>query len=307
MEDNQIEAQELDALEKLTPIYDQDGKALGILYNGGHEPDYMNYIYPKFHIYIWRDEKIIDLTSAQIKLQIYEYNLETNTKGSLIIEIDPSTEGNFFEYEIPNSPNQVYIILNVYETEWKTYEFDTPVIGTKTAGEDRTFDLNMKLTYSKSEDQTFLQNLLSPILDGITFIVDFFFNFSKHCIDNLKLGVETLFVPEKDFLPEWSEKMQQTVEEKVPILTLPITILSEFVQGHDSYFVEEGAGFSWNPIIINDLEYFPGGSINFADVVQQNEEVARIREIGLMFTNFGISLAFANYLRKKTNIIFGKD
>lgn len=304
---DEIQAQAFENFEKLEFLYDQNNKAIGVLYNGGHEPDYMNYVFPKFQLYIWRDDDIIDLTSAQIKLQIYTYDLNTHTKGNMIQEIDPSPNGNFFEYEIPNSPSQVYILLNVYETEWKTYEFETPVIGTKTAGEDRTYDLNMKLTVSLTEDQTFFEKLIQPIKDLIQLICDFVYTFFDRLTEFIDKTLDWLLIPKNDFLPKWSTEMEQKVNEKIPALALPLTTLHDFIWDHESYYVEHGAGFEWQPIEINGEIYFPGGGINFKDEIEKTPQLEEIFNLGRLFTNFTIAMAFVHYLRRKTSIVFGAE
>ena len=259
-------------------IYDNEGNNIGIMYDPGYEPDFMNYIYPTFCIYIMRDKDIIDLSSAQIKLQLYNYDLENYQIGDLYLEIEPSANGNYFEFRIPNEPNQMLLKLTVYETDWKIYELQSPILGVKTAGTAQYQELYASLVEEIDENQTFLQKFLSPILDGITWIVEFFMKFGDFLMEQLKNGLEITFIPEEEFLEQWSTNMKTKIEEEIPILAIPIRILDEFINGHFAQLQEQEVGLNWNAIIINDMEYFPAGSIDLKLLIESNEHIQKAHD-----------------------------
>lgn len=282
-----------------------NAKAIGFMYSGGYELDYMEHIFPTVNAYIKRDNEQIDLSTADLRLVKYKYNLETNTVGEEQIEILKSNEGNYFKIEYDNleTPYAYYYRLAEYdETNNRTlYEFDTGIIGYNTAGTEQSVDIYLNIT-SKEEAN---KGILEKIVDMIKELVDFVTGFFDYLMQNLKDALEIIFIPSDEFLEEWAENMQVQVEEKLPIVSIPFTILKDILQRNE--WEIRNAGIRWESLIFMEKEIIPAGSFDFANFAEKNKAIEDLREYGLLFTDFILCILLIKYLRRKINLIFGKD
>lgn len=286
-------------------ILGDNAKAIGFLYNGGNELDYMNYIFPTINIYIKRDNQQIDLTTADLRLVKYKYNLETNTIGEEQNEIRKSDKGNFFEIEFDNleTPYAYYYRLAEYnETNKRTlYEFDAGVIGYNTAGTAQSVDIYLNITSEEEANKGFFEKIIDMLEELVNFVTGFF----DYLMQNLKDALEIIFIPSDEFLEEWVENIQTQIEEKLPIISIPFTILRDILQRNE--WEIRNAGIRWESLVYMNKEIIPAGSFDFANFAEKNKNINELREYGLLFTDFILCMLLIKYLRRKINLIFGKD
>lgn len=286
-------------------ILGDNAKAIGFLYNGGNELDYIEHIFPTINTYIKRDNQQIDLTTADLRLVKYKYNLETNTIGEEQGEIRKSDKGNFFEIEYDNiqTPFAYYYKLAEYDetNNKKLYEFDAGVIGYNTAGTAQSVDIYLNITSEEEANKGFFEK----IIDMLKTLVDFVTGFFDYTMGNLKEALEIIFIPSDEFLEEWAENMQKQVDEKLPIISVPFQILKDILQRNE--WEIRLAGIEWNSLIFMDKEIIPAGSFDFANFAESNEHIQELRQYGLLFTDFILCMLLIKYMRRKITIIFGKD
>lgn len=122
---------------------------------------------------------------------------------------------------------------------------------------------------------------------------------------NLKEALEIIFIPSDEFLEEWAGNIQVQVEEKLPIVSIPFTILKDILQRNE--WEIRNAGIKWESLIFMEREIIPAGSFDFANFAEKNENINELREYGLLFTDFILCMLLIKYLRRKINLIFGKD
>ncbi len=278
---------------------------IGWLYHGGYELDYMEHIYPVIRVYIKRDNQQIDLTTADLRLVKYKYDLKTNTVGAEQIEIQKSTEGNYFEIEFDNlkTPYAYHYKLAEYDAENNRtlYEFDAGVIGYNTAGIEQTKDIYLNITSEEEANK----GVLEKIIDMLKTLVDFVTGFFDYIIGNLKEALEIIFIPSDEFLEEWTENVQTQIDEKLPIVSVPFQILKDILQR--SEWDIRLAGMEWNSLTFMDREIIPAGSFDFANFAEESKPIQDLRGYGLLFTDFILCMLLIKYLRRKINLIFGND
>lgn len=286
-------------------ILGDNAKVIGFLYNGGYELDYIEHIFPTIRVYIKRDNQQIDLTTADLRLVKYKYNLETNTTGEEQGEIRKSDKGNFFEIEYDNleTPYAYYYRLAEYDktNNKKLYEFDEGVIGYNTAGTAQSVDIYLNVTSEEEANKGFFEKIIDMLEELVNFITGFF----DYLMQNLKDALEIIFIPSDEFLEEWAENMQVQVEKKLPIVSIPFTILRDIL-GRNEWEIRT-AGIRWESLIFMEKEIIPAGSFDFANFAEKNENINELREYGLLFTDFILCMLLIKYLRRKINLIFGKD
>ena len=286
-------------------ILGDNAKAIGFLYNGGNELDYMNYIFPTINIYIKRDNQQIDLTTADLRLVKYKYNLETNTIGEEQIEILKSDKGNFFEIEFDNfeTPYAYHYKLAEYDTENNRtlYEFDAGIIGYNTAGTAQSVDIYLNITSEEEANKGFFEKIIDMLEELVNFVTGFF----DYLMGNLKDALEIIFIPSDEFLEEWAENIQTQIEEKLPIVSIPFTILRDILQRNE--WEIRNAGIRWESLVYMEKEIIPAGSFDFANFAEKNKAINELREYGLLFTDFILCMLLIKYLRRKISLIFGKD
>lgn len=302
-ENNNI--QELSDINLWQILLGDNAKAIGFMYNGGHELDYIEHIFPTIHAYIKRDNKQIDLTTADLRLVKYKYNLETNTVGEEQGEIRKSDKGNFFEIEYDNiqTPFAYYYKLAEYDetNNKKLYEFDAGVIGYNTAGTAQSVDIYLNITSEEEANKGFFEKIIDMLEELVNFVTGFF----DYLMQNLKDALEIIFIPSDEFLEEWAENMQKQVDEKLPIISVPFQILKDILQRNE--WEIRLAGIEWNSLIFMDKEIIPAGSFDFANFAESNEHIQELRQYGLLFTDFILCMLLIKYMRRKITIIFGKD
>lgn len=302
-ENNNI--QELSDINLWQILLGDNAKAIGFMYNGGHELDYIEHIFPTINAYIKRDNQQIDLTTADLRLVKYKYNLKTNTIGEEQIEIQKSEKGNYFEIEFDNleTPYAYHYKLAEYDTENNRtlYEFDAGVIGYNTAGTAQSVDIYLNITSEEEANKGFFEK----IIDMLKTLVDFVTGFFDYTMGNLKEALEIIFIPSDEFLEEWAGNIQVQVEEKLPIVSIPFTILKDILQRNE--WEIRNAGIKWESLIFMEREIIPAGSFDFANFAEKNENINELREYGLLFTDFILCMLLIKYLRRKINLIFGKD
>ena len=64
---------------------------------------------------------------------------------------------------------------------------------------------------------------------------------------------------------------------------------------------------SWSEVKFMDKVLIPAGGFDFATFAENNEAIAKLREYSLLFTDFILCMLFIKYLRRKSEVIFGKD
>ena len=286
-------------------ILGDNAKAIGFLYNGGNELDYMNYIFPTINIYIKRDNQQIDLTTADLRLVKYKYNLETKTAGEEQGEIRKSDKGNFFEIEFDNleTPYAYHYKLAEYDTENNRtlYEFDAGVVGYNTAGTAQSVDIYLNITSEEEANKGFFEKIIDMLEELVNFVTGFF----DYLMGNLKDALEIIFIPSDEFLEEWAENIQTQIEEKLPIVSIPFTILRDILQRNE--WEIRNAGIRWESLVYMEKEIIPAGSFDFANFAEKNKAINELREYGLLFTDFILCMLLIKYLRRKISLIFGKD
>lgn len=286
-------------------ILGDNAKIIGYAYNGGYELDYIEHIYPTINVYVKRDNKLIDLTTADLRLVKYKYNLETNTIGEEQGEIRKSDKGNFFEIEFDNleTPYAYHYKLVEYDetNNKKLYEFDAGVIGYNTAGTAQSVDIYLNITSEEEANK----GLFEKIIDMLEELVNFVTGFFDYLMQNLKDALEIIFIPSDEFLEEWAENMQVQVDEKLPIISVPFQILKDILQRNE--WEIRLAGIEWNSLIFMDKEIIPAGSFDFANFAESNEHIQELRQYGLLFTDFILCMLLIKYMRRKITIIFGKN
>lgn len=297
--------QELSTISEWEYILNDEGKIIGIMYNGGYELDYMKHIYPTINAYIKRDNQQIDLTTADLRLVKYNYDLKTNTIGQEQIEIRKSDRGNYFEIEFENleTPYTNHYKLAEYDTEDNRtlYEFDIHIIGYKSAGTAKEVDVYLNITSEEEANKGFFEKIIDMLEELINFVTGFF----DYLMQNLKDALEIIFIPSDEFLEEWAENMQVQVDEKLPIISIPFQILKDILQRNE--WEIRLAGIEWNSLIFMDKEIIPAGSFDFANFAESNEHIQELRQYGLLFTDFILCMLLIKYMRRKITIIFGKD
>lgn len=302
-ENNNI--QELSAMNNWQIILGEGGKAVGIAYNGGYELDYIEHIFPKINIYIKRDNEQIDLTTANLKLVKYKYSIETYTIGEEQGEIEKSNEGNYYEVEFDNlqTPFAYYYKLAEYDEQNNRtlYEFDESVIGYNTAGIENEVDVYLNITSEEEANK----GTIEKIIDMLKTLVDFVTGFFDYTMNNLKNALEIIFIPSDEFLEEWAENIQTQIDEKLPIVSVPFTILKDILQR--SEWDIRLAGMEWNSLTFMDREIIPAGSFDFANFAEESKPIQDLRGYGLLFTDFILCMLLIKYLRRKINLIFGND
>lgn len=286
-------------------IGDNAETIIGWLYNGGYELDYIEHIYPIIRVYIKRDNQQIDLTTADLRLVKYKYNLKTNTIGEEQIEIQKSEEGNYFEIEFDNleTPYAYHYKLAEYdETNNRTlYEFDTSIIGYNSAGIEQTTDIYLNITSEEEANKGFFEKIIDMLEELVNFVTGFF----DYLMGNLKDALEIIFIPSDEFLEEWAENIQTQIEEKLPIVSIPFTILRDILQRNE--WEIRNAGIRWESLVYMEKEIIPAGSFDFANFAEKNKAINELREYGLLFTDFILCMLLIKYLRRKISLIFGKD
>lgn len=292
-------------------ILDENNKMIGQLYNGGFERDFINYDYPNIKIFIKRNQQdyVIDLESADLRLRKYNYNLNTNTRGEYQEEIQKSSEGNYFEIVADNLevPFAFYYTLIEYDEQgnYIEHEFDNPIVGYKTAGTAKSINLNLNITTDDYENRGFFEKLIGPIAELLKELVDFIVGFPEYCLNNLAEAFKFILIPDSDFLEEWTNRIKTKVDEKVPILSLPLSILQQILTRNEWNI--RYAGMSWSEVKFMDKVLIPAGGFDFATFAENNEAIAKLREYSLLFTDFILCMLFIKYLRRKSEVIFGKD
>lgn len=296
---------ERDGINNWQILLGDNAKAIGFMYNGGYELDYIEHIFPTINTYIKRDNEQIDLTTADLRLVKYKYDLKTETIGEEQIEILKSDKGNFFEIEFDNleTPYAYYYRLAEYnETNNRIlHEFDVGVIGYNTAGTAQSVDIYLNITSEEEANKGFFEK----IIDMLKTLVDFVTGFFDYLMGNLKDALEIIFIPSDEFLEEWAENMQVQVDEKLPIISVPFQILKDILQRNE--WEIRLAGIEWNSLIFMDKEIIPAGSFDFANFAESNEHIQELRQYGLLFTDFILCMLLIKYIRRKINLIFGKD
>ena len=265
----------------------------------------MKHIYPTINAYIKRDNQQIDLTTADLRLVKYNYDLKTNTIGQEQIEIRKSDRGNYFEIEFENleTPYTNHYKLAEYDTEDNRtlYEFDIHIIGYKSAGTAKEVDVYLNITSEEEANKGFFEKIIDMLEELINFVTGFF----DYLMQNLKDALEIIFIPSDEFLEEWAENMQVQVDEKLPIISIPFQILKDILQRNE--WEIRLAGIEWNSLIFMDKEIIPAGSFDFANFAESNEHIQELRQYGLLFTDFILCMLLIKYMRRKITIIFGKD
>lgn len=174
-ENNNI--QELSDINLWQILLGDNAKAIGFMYNGGHELDYIEHIFPTINAYIKRDNQQIDLTTADLRLVKYKYNLKTNTIGEEQIEIQKSEKGNYFEIEFDNleTPYAYHYKLAEYDTENNRtlYEFDAGVIGYNTAGTAQSVDIYLNITSEEEANKGFFEKIIDMLKTLVDFVTGF--------------------------------------------------------------------------------------------------------------------------------------
>ena len=295
---------------QLEPIEDiTTGELIGYLYDGGYESISTTIKYPKFKIYIMRAGEEINLNSANLKLARFEYDLTTQTKGERKTDITHNSNNNYFILDIVNDPSQYYLMLREWDEETNTetlHEFKIKILGTKAPGEDTEITLYLEVEDDQAgggNEET--NGLIGTIIEILQGIWDFFTGYLEY----LGQGIEYALIPSEDFMTNWIDEMQTKVEDSIPILNLPLKILKSFYTDNEAFFTDAPTAYlKWEGIEWEGYEVFPGGEFNFKeDLIDQHLAFQTARNYFIMFSNFGLYLGFANYLRKKFVIIFGKD
>lgn len=306
-EETETNKKERAGIDNWQVIIGDNAEIIGYLYSGGYEQDFINYNYPEIHVYIKRDGNIIDLSSANLKLNIYTYDLKTNTKGSLEYDISKEENENFFKiaYENMNIPYGRYCRLSEYDettNNFIEYEFDTPVVGYESAGTEKSTDIYLNITSEEEKNK----GTIEKIIDMLKTLVDFVTGFFDYLMGNLKEALEIIFIPSDEFLQEWTENIKIKIDEKVPILSLPFQIL-EIMIARTEFVGGTLEGMHWGELQFMGKVIIPAGNFSFYNLVQENKAIKDFREYGLLFTDFILCMFFVKYIKRKLEIVFGKD
>lgn len=290
-------------IEDLT---DSEGEIIGIQYNGGY-PDYSygEHFLPVINISIWRDGKKIMLEN-NIKLNVYNYNL--NTKEEIYLRyIEANTLESYFSFNPDGYTTDTVFKFKLLapdeegvETE---YELKKSVVKFNSYGTLESIELDLE-TEDPEAGGGNDEGIVAVLNNILNTIVNFITEFGKSVINGIIEAIKMLFVPPDNMMDVIQSQIYDMTMENVSLLNLPLELFDMIINDKAEYWVGENCGMTWQEIQWKGATIFPGGSINFVDMINQNEGFKQLHNYYYLLTDGVMAIWFANYLKSKYEQIF---
>lgn len=120
-------------------------------------------------------------------------------------------------------------------------------------------------------------------------------------VDGIKALILSLFLPSEGFMEEFIADISSTFEDRMGILTYPISVLYEFFD-HLLDVGEEEPIFKWSAWKYEGHTFIPSGSFNLNSLLE-NGSFAMIHDIYLLLVDAGIVFGLIQLLRRKYDSI----
>ena len=252
-----------------------------------------------------RDGKEIQLEN-KLKLNIYNYNLTTNEEIYLQ-KVDWDGQNNYFIFNPDGyAKGQTFKFkLLAYDEEGqeKEYELEKGIIKLSKYGELE----KLQLTLTTSDPQAGGGNdtgILATLKNIFTSITNFFGNFFSLLAQFVKETITMLFVPPENMMDIITKDLYARTIENIPILDLPFQFLQNFIEGKSHFWVGKTCGLTWQQVELAGKTVFPGGSINFVDLIESNNALSELHNYYYIISNGILGIGFIGYLNKKFNQVF---
>lgn len=302
--------------EIIKDLKDENGNIIGIEYDGGFEEfEYGVHILPQIRIKINKDGKEVLLNTANLKLNVYNYQ---NYEEEYLYYITPTYEyedgngitKNYFLFDPSGLETPVIRKFKIIEIEddgtEKEYELNKSVIKLSNYGVTPYIEITLETTDPNAgNDGSILEGIQNIVIMLGNFISNFGQVVKDTIIDAIVSIIELIFVPPENLMNVMQEDLYNKVIANIPILELPYELLENIINGNSAYWIGESCGLSWNEIQLNNTSIFPGGSINLIDFVNSHEAFKEIHKIWYIIIDGILGIKFIEYLKRKFDIVFG--
>lgn len=146
-----------------------------------------------------------------------------------------------------------------------------------------------------------ITSIPKKIIDGITSLFQWL-------LDGIIEGLKLLFIPSDEYLKNWFDDMQKSIEEQLGFLSYPITwilnILNRFLTLNDTghYLI------SWGAIKVPNFDFniIESGSFDLSTLLE-NSTINSLHSLYITVVNALMLLGFMNLCMNTYNRIFGGD